>query len=95
MAELWDRLITDDRGAVPIKTGVTLIVGFLVIGLLASVLLPEAINQTVDVNTSRGTGVNGTESWGTIETTLWDLLPMAYVLAVFLFVIALAVDQFG
>lgn len=77
-----------------IKTGVTIIVGLLVIGLLASVLLPEAINGTVAVNTSRGQGVSGTESWGAIETTLWELLPMAYVLGVFLFVIALALDQF-
>lgn len=74
-----------DRGATFIKTGVTIVVGLLVIGLLASVLLPEAVNNTVDVDTT---------SWGSIETTLWDLLPMAYVLGVFLFVIALALDQF-
>lgn len=77
---------THDRAAMPIKSGVTLVVGLLIIGLLASVLLPEAINNTVDVDTT---------TWGSIETTLWDLLPMAYVLGVFLFVIALAVSQFG
>lgn len=80
-----EKLARMDRGQVPIRSGVTLIVGLLVIGLLASVLLPEAINNTVDVDTS---------SWGTIEVTLWELLPMAYVLGVFLFIIALAVDQF-
>lgn len=68
-----------------IKNGVALAVGFVVVALLVAALIPEAVNDTVDVNTT-GAG------WGNLETTLWELLPMAYVLGPLLFFLFVAIS---
>lgn len=66
-----------------IKNGIALAIGFVVVALLVAALIPDAVNDTVDVDTS---------SWGNLETTLWELLPMAYVLGPLLFFLFVAIS---
>lgn len=68
---------------VDMKGGVEMVIGFLVIGILAASLIPEAVDEITNVSTS---------SWGNIETTLWNLTPMAIVLGGFLYFIGAATD---
>lgn len=66
-----------------IRNGIALAIGFVVVALLVAALIPTAVNDTVDVDTS---------GWGNLETTLWELLPMAYVLGPLLFFLFVAIS---
>lgn len=68
-----------------IRNGIALAIGFVVVALLVAALIPQAINDTTDVNTTAG-------GWGNLETTLWELLPMAYVLGPLLFFLFVAIS---
>lgn len=68
----------DNRGASMINKGVNMAVGILVVGLLTAYLLPIAIDEIVGVDTS---------AWGDAESSLFDLLPLFFVLAIVLFVV--------
>lgn len=61
------------------KTILGVIVGILVAAVLIASLLPVAVNFIMDTDTS---------SWGTAESTLFDLFPLIFVLVPFLGVIA-------
>lgn len=63
------------------KTAVTLVVALMVGGIVAAFLLPVAINEIVSVDTS---------NWGSGAASLWDILDLIIVLAVFLFFIGVA-----
>jgi hypothetical protein len=77
-------LSRDTRGqSNMIDKGVNMAVGILVVGLLTAYLLPIAISELVSVDTS---------SWGNAESSLFDLLPLFFVLAIVLFVVAKAMD---
>lgn len=77
-----------------IKRGVELVIAFMVVGILAAAMLPEAVNEIINVS-NPDDPTNATYSdWGGIEQTLFELLPLAVVLAVFLFFIGWAVDLF-
>lgn len=60
---------------------VEIVVGLTVGGLVAAFLLPIAIDEIVAVDTS---------SWGSGASSLWDILDVIVVLAVFLFFISIA-----
>lgn len=60
---------------------VGLVVGLMVAGIVAAFLLPVAIDEIVGVDTS---------SWGSGASSLWGILDLILVLAVFLFLIGLA-----
>lgn len=66
-----------------INKGVNMAVGVLVVGLLTAYLLPIAIDELVSVDTS---------TWGNAESSLFDLLPLFFVLAIVLFVVAKAME---
>jgi len=70
--------IADNRGTGMINTGVNMVVGILVVGLLTAYLLPIAITEIAGVDTS---------SWGSAEAQLFELLPIFFVIAVVLFVV--------
>lgn len=76
-----EAILADDSGQM--QAGIELAVGVLVVGLLTSYLLPVAIDEIVAVDTS---------SWGSAETSLWDLLPIFFVLAIVLFIVGWAMD---
>lgn len=73
---------SDDRaqGAMA-NRAVNIVVGLTVGGLVAAFLLPIAIDEIVAVDTS---------SWGSGASSLWDILDVIMVLAVFLFFIGIA-----
>lgn len=60
---------------------VGLVVGLMVGGLVAAFLLPVAIDEIVAVDTS---------SWGSGASSLWGIMDVIIVLAVFLFFIGIA-----
>lgn len=68
-----------------LDNGIDLAVQLLVIGLLVAFLVPVAISEIVDANTT---------GWGTAETSLWDLLPLFLVFAAVLYVIGMAVQAY-
>lgn len=74
-------LATDNRGAVSAHEAVGLVVALMVGGLVAAFLLPVAINEIVSVSTT---------SWGSGASSLWDVMDLIIVLAVFLFFIGVA-----
>lgn len=78
-----NNLAKDTRAQSMINRGVNMAVGILVVGLLTAYLLPIAIDELVSVDTS---------SWGNAEAQLFDLLPLFFVLAIVLFVVAKAMD---
>lgn len=62
-----------------------LVVGLVVAGLMAAFLLPVAINEIVSVNTS---------NWNSSgAASLWNILPVMVVLAIFLFFVGLALND--
>lgn len=63
---------------------VNLVVGLTVAGIVAAFLIPVAINEIVDVETT---------NWGSGASSLWDIMDLIIVLAVFLFMIGLALNQ--
>lgn len=72
----------DDRAQA--NGAVNLVVGLTVAGIVAAFLIPVAINEIVGVDTS---------SWGSGASSLWDIMDLIIVLAVFLFMIGLALRQ--
>lgn len=80
------KLTEDDRAQAGggAKTAVNLVVGLMVGGIVAAFLLPVAINEIVGVDTS---------SWSGGASSLWDILDIIIVLAVFLFFIGLALKK--
>lgn len=83
MADAW--LATKDRGQAgpnsAAMVAVTLVVGLVVASLVAAFLLPIGISEIVGVDTS---------SWSSGAQSMWDILDVIIVLALFLFFIALA-----
>lgn len=75
------RLATDNRAAVSANEAVGLVVALMVGGLVAAFLLPVAIDEIVGVSTS---------SWGSGASSLWGVMDLIIVLAVFLFFIGVA-----
>lgn len=71
----------DTRGSQFMSKGVDIAVGILVVGLLTAYLLPIAIDEIVAVDTT---------NWGNAEAQLFDLLPLFFVLAIVLFIVAKA-----
>jgi len=63
---------------------VGLVVGLMVAGIVAAFLVPVAIDEIVGVDTS---------SWGSGASSLWSILDLIIVLAVFLFLIGLALNS--
>lgn len=70
-----------DRGQASAKQAVSLVVALMVGGLVAAFLLPVAVDEIVAVDTS---------SWGSGASSLWDVMDIIIVLAVFLFFIGVA-----
>lgn len=64
---------------------IELVVGVLVGALLAAYLLPIAIDALVNTSTT---------GWGSDVVSLWDLLPLIIVLAIFLLFVAWAVSVY-
>jgi len=60
---------------------VSLVVGLTVAGIVAAFLLPIAINELVAVDTT---------SWSGGASSLWDIMDVIVVLALFLFLIGIA-----
>jgi hypothetical protein len=60
---------------------VNLVVGLVVGALVAAFLIPIAIDELVNVDTT---------SWGSGASSLWDILDVILVLAIFLFFIGMA-----
>jgi succinate dehydrogenase hydrophobic anchor subunit len=71
------------RGQVSAQRAVGLVVALMVGGLVAAFLLPVAINELVAVDTS---------SWGSGASSIWDIMDLIVVLAVFLFFIGIALS---
>ena len=61
-----------------------LVVGLVVAGLMAAFLLPIAINEIANVTTT---------SWSDGAASLWSVLPIMIVLAIFLFFVSLALQN--
>lgn len=74
----------DGRGQASPERAVGLVVSLMVGGLVAAFLLPVAVDEIVGVDTS---------SWGSGASSLWDIMDLIIILAVFLFFIGLAVRQ--
>lgn len=75
-------LMEDDRAQMgAANTAVNLVVALMVAGLVAAFLLPVAVDEIVNVDTS---------SWGSGASSLWDVMDLIIVLAVFLFFIGVA-----
>jgi hypothetical protein len=71
----------DESGQVSANRAVGLVVALTVGGLVAAFLLPVAIDELVAVDTS---------SWGSGASSIWDIMDLIVVLAVFLFFIGVA-----
>jgi hypothetical protein len=63
---------------------VELVVALTVGGIVAAFLLPVAINELVNVDTT---------NWSSGAASLWDIMDLIVVLAVFLFFIGLAMRR--
>lgn len=61
-----------------------LVVGLVVAGLMAAFLLPIAIDEIANVDTT---------SWTSGAASLWDILPIMIVLAIFLFFVGMALNN--
>lgn len=64
--------------------GVDLVVTLTVAALVAAFLIPVAIDQLVNVDTT---------NWGSGASSLWDIMDLIIVLAIFLFMIGLAISR--
>ena len=80
---LAESFLSDDRGQAA-SGAVDVIVGLTVAGLVAAFLLPVAISEVVNVETT---------SWSSGASSLWDILDLVIVLAVFLFMITMAMGN--
>lgn len=74
-------MAADDRAQADASRAVGLIVGVTVAGIVAAFLIPVAIDEIVAVDTA---------NWSDGASSLWDILDLILVLAVFLFLIGLA-----
>ena len=75
----------DSRGQMQMADrAVSIIVAIVVAGLLGAFLLPVAINEISDVETT---------DWDSGAAAMWDILPVMIVLAVFLFFVTVALSQ--
>lgn len=63
---------------------VELVVGLTVAGIVAAFLIPVAITEIVSVETT---------NWGSGASSLWEIMDLIIVLAVFLFMIGLALKR--
>jgi small-conductance mechanosensitive channel len=74
-----------DRGQMTgADSAVNLVVALVVGGLMAAFLLPIAIDEIATVDTS---------SWTSGAASLWEILPVMIVLAIFLFFVGMAVRR--
>lgn len=81
--QLARAFLEDDRGQVQNQamSAVSLVVALTVGGIVAAFLIPVAIDELVAVDTS---------SWSSGASSMWDILDVIVILAVFLFFIAVA-----
>jgi small-conductance mechanosensitive channel len=77
-------LLADNKAAADASRAVEIVVALVVGGLMAAFLLPIAIDEIVAVDTS---------SWTNGASSLWDILPVMIVLAIFLFFVGLALRR--
>lgn len=78
---LASAIMADDSGQ---ARGVDLVVTLTVAALVAAFLIPVAIDQLVNVDTT---------NWGSGASSLWDIMDLIIVLAIFLFMIGLAISR--
>lgn len=76
----------DERGQMggSANRAVNLVVGLVVAAIVAAYLIPVAVDELVSVDTS---------SWGSGASSLWGILDLIVVLAIFLFMIGLAISR--
>lgn len=74
----------DTRGQAGADSATNLVVGLVVAGLMAAFLLPIAIEEISNVSTSE---------WSDGAASLWSVLPIMIVLAIFLFFVGLALNS--
>jgi len=79
---LVSAFMSDNSGQM--QGGINLVVTLTVAALVAAFLIPVAIDQLVSVDTT---------SWGSGASSLWEILDLIVVLAIFLFMIGLAVAR--
>jgi len=85
MLKLQGKALANDRsGQASANTAVNIVVALMVGGLVAAFLLPIAIDEIVGVDTS---------SWGSGASSLWGILDVIIVLAVFLYFVFVATKQ--
>jgi hypothetical protein len=86
-AKTYARLfVKDDRGQSAASGAVEIIVALTVAALVAAFLIPVAISELVAVETT---------NWSSGAASLWDIMDLIVVLAIFLFMIGLAVERSG
>jgi len=78
---LASAIMADNSGQ---ARGVDLVVTLTVAALVAAFLIPVAIDQLVNVDTT---------NWGSGASSLWDIMDLIIVLAIFLFMIGLAISR--
>lgn len=78
---LADGLFADNRAQ---ARGVNLVVTLTVAAIVAAFLIPVAINELVGVDTT---------GWGSGASSLWEIMDLIIVLAIFLFMIGLALKK--
>ncbi len=86
-ADAWEEAVAfhhDNRGQATAGRAVNLVVALTVGGIVAAFLLPVALDEIVDVNTT---------NYSSGAQSLWDILDLIIVLAVFLFFIGLAMRR--
>jgi hypothetical protein len=82
---LTDEFSNDSRAQVGGANRATnLVVGLVVAGLMAAFLLPIAIEEITNTSTS---------NWSDGAASLWSVLPIMIVLAIFLFFVGLALQN--
>lgn len=79
-------LLADTSAQTDASGAVNLVVALVVGGLMAAFLLPIAIDEIADVDTS---------GWDGGAAALWNILPVMIVLAVFLFFVGVALARSG
>jgi len=79
-----DMTSVSNRGQIAADRAVSVIVAVLVASLLTAFLVPIAVEEMFAVDTS---------GWGEAAGTMWELLPLMAVLAVFLFFVQVAIRR--
>jgi hypothetical protein len=83
--KMFRQLVSNTRAQTSgASAGVNVIVGLVVAGLMAAFLLPIAIEEISNVSTA---------GWGDGAASLWNVMPIMIVLAIFLFFTGLALNQ--